>query len=649
MDRNQIIGLVLIAAMVVGYLWYSAPSQEEIMKRQQHADSVHAAQMEAQRIKDSIQNVQAIEDSLLALETVEDTTLLQEDSSSPVVIANKDSIRKAKLQSHYGIFAEAAEGEEKIITLENNKIRVKISTRGAAIQSVELKEYSTYDSMPLFVMDDSSNFYLQFAMAEKLVSTNNLYFNTETNTDPIVVQEDSATVLFRLPTSSDNAYLEVKYSLKADDYMLGFDLKHQNLGAIFNSQIATLNWDLASPKKEKDIKLEKQYTTIYYQYEDEDDSDDLGIGEEESTEFEYDIHWLSFKQQYFSASVIADESFTRYESKATVKDIHTKKYSKHADIKLGLNFNDQNTSAMQFYFGPNHFNTLNSYDLGLEDQVSLGWLIFGWVNRFLVIPVFNFLDGFNLSYGLIILLLTLFIKTLLLPITYKTYKSSAKMRVLKPEIDELNEKYKDKDALEKQRAQMTLYRKAGVNPMAGCIPQLIQMPILFAMFRFFPASIELRQKSFLWADDLSTWDAIYTWTGDIPLITWALGNHISLFTLLMAASMFLYTRFNTGMTMSSGAQAKQMQVMMYIMPIFMLGFFNNYPAALSYYYFTANVVSMLQQFLIKKFFINEEAIHKQIQENKKKPKKKSKFQARLEEMQKQRMQGAQPGRRGRRK
>ena len=323
-------------------------------------------------------------------------------------------------------------------------------------------------------------------------------------------------------------------------------------------------------------------------------------------------------------------------------ELQDENYTKGLSATMGLVFDNgrEARAPFQIYLGPNHYQSLSSLEIGLEDQIDLGWGIFGWVNQGLVIPIFNFLDkNTGLSYGIIILILTLLIKLMLSPLTWKNYVSSARMKVLKPEIEELNKKFEGKDAMAKQQATMDLYRKAGVNPMAGCVPMLLQLPILYAMFRFFPASIELRQEPFLWADDLSSYDSIMQLPFEIPFY----GDHVSLFTLLMAISTFFYSKYNMDMSGGANAQMPQMKVMIYFMPFMLLFFFNSYSSGLSYYYFTANVITMLQQFVVKRYFIDEDKIHRQIQENKKKPKKKSGFQERLEKMAKDR--GYQPPKR----
>nr|MDQ3047417.1 membrane protein insertase YidC [Bacteroidota bacterium] len=350
------------------------------------------------------------------------------------------------------------------------------------------------------------------------------------------------------------------------------------------------------------------------------------------------IKWIGFKQQFFTASLIADNTFDQPVDVESMKDEGSLKYLKNYTAKLTIPYSHQGaeTFGMRMYFGPAHYQTLKKYDLELERQINLGWKIFGWINRFLVIPIFNVLDSLNLNYGIIILILTIILKLLLLPIAYRTVLSSAKMRVLKPEIDELTEKHKNDDPMKKQQATMALYKQAGVNPMAGCIPVLLQMPILIALFNFFPASIELRQQSFLWAHDLSTYDSIWNF-GHVPFIYSIYGDHVSLFALLMTASTLLYTWSNSQL-MGSSNQMPGMKWMMYLMPILFLGFMNSYSAGLSWYYFLANMITFGQTWFMQKFVINHEALHAKIQENKKKPTKVSKFQQKLEQMTKERQQ-----------
>jgi YidC/Oxa1 family membrane protein insertase len=401
----------------------------------------------------------------------------------------------------------------------------------------------------------------------------------------------------------------------------------------------TLNWGIEMTGKEKDVIQERKQTTVYYKYKD-DKVDYLSEQkEEDSDELKTSVQWISFKQQFFSTTLIADNAFKSANILTKVDENNlTPKYleTTTAEITIPLSGSDMEKFPMKMYFGPNKYKILSKYDMDLDQQIPLGWGFFllQWINRYAVIPIFDFLSGFGWNYGIIILVLTILLKIVLFPIAYKTYLSSAKMRVLKPEIDEIGAKFpKKEDSMKKQQATMALYKKAGVNPMAGCLPMLLQMPILFALFRFFPASIELRQQSFLWATDLSSYDSIFSWSQEIPLLSTFYGNHISLFTLLMTISTIFYTRMNNQM-MSSSQQMPGMKTMMYLMPIMFLGFFNNYASGLSYYYFLANVITFSQMYLMRKF-VDEKAIHAKLQANKKKPVKKSKFQQKLEEMAKQ--------------
>jgi YidC/Oxa1 family membrane protein insertase len=362
--------------------------------------------------------------------------------------------------------------------------------------------------------------------------------------------------------------------------------------------------------------------------------DNISEGSDDSKTFPAKVKWIGLKQQFFTSVIIADNSFdkpTIITESALEKG--SSKYIKNlsANISIPFTHTGKESFGMRFYFGPNHYTTLKKYDIELEKQISLGWKIFGWINRFLVIPIFNFLDSFHLNYGIIILILTIILKLLLLPIAYKTVLSSAKMKVLKPEIDEINEKFKYEEPVKKQQATMALYKKAGVNPMAGCIPVLLQMPILLALFRFFPASIELRQQGFLWATDLSTYDTIYNFGFAVP---WY-GDHVSLFALLMTVSTLLYTWSNSQL-MGTQNQMPGMKWMMYLMPIMFLGFMNSYSAGLSWYYFLSNMITFGQTWVMQKYVIDHDKLHAQIQENKKKPVTQSKFQQRLEQITKDR-------------
>jgi YidC/Oxa1 family membrane protein insertase len=387
------------------------------------------------------------------------------------------------------------------------------------------------------------------------------------------------------------------------------------------------------PRQEKSLKNEQNNTTIYYKYVN-DDVSYLRETRDNDERLPTSIRWVSFKQQFFSATLISQRGFDNGEISTKFVEEEDTDFTKFATVSLNLSYDPRgdNHYPMNLYFGPNHFQTLKAYELDLERQIPLGWSFFlmAWINRFAIIPIFNFLDGFHINYGIIILILTILLKIILLPIAYKTHIGQAKMRLLKPEIEEINKKFpKQEDAMKKQQATMGLYKKAGVSPMSGCVPMLLQLPILLAMFRFFPASIELRQEAFLWADDLSSYDSILDLPFNIPFY----GDHVSLFTILMTVSTIFYTRMNNQM-MGSSAQMPGMKTMLYIMPVMLMGIFNNFASGLSYYYFLTNVLTFGQMYLIRQF-IDEDKLHKQIEENKKRPVKKSKWAQRMETIQKQ--------------
>jgi YidC/Oxa1 family membrane protein insertase len=619
MDRNSIIGLLLIGAILIGFSIYNSPSDQEIAAAKRRQDSISVVQKEQEKQRQQKQLKQTVESAIAA-------------DSIPVV---SDSVKNLIRKNEYGVFYAAAEGENKTITLENELLKVTVSNKGGRIVGVELKKYRTHDSLPLMLCKpENSGFGINIVSQNRIYSTDSLFFVS--GSKPFEVKgNDSNSVSMRL-YAGENKYLEYVYSLKGNSYMLDFTVNAVNMHDVIATNTSDLNikWSLKGLSQEKSKENERNASTIYYKHLDEE-VDYLSETKDEKESLQTKLKWVSFKQQYFTSVLISKEGFDKPTEIEVANNTESPAYTKNytASLTLPYGHRPNETYPMSFYFGPNHYQTLKKYDIGLEKQVPLGWGIFGWVNRFCVIPVFNFLDSFNLNYGIIILLLTILIKIVLLPLTYKAYMTTAKMKVLKPEIDEINAKYEKKDPMEKQQAVMGLYRKAGVNPLGGCLPLLLQMPILIAMFRFFPASIELRQQSFLWATDLSSYDSIYDLGFNIPFY----GDHISLFTLLMTVSTILYTRMNDQLT-GGNAQMAQMKWIMYLMPIIFLGVFNNYASGLSYYYFLANMFTFGQQYLIKRL-VNEDEIHRKIQEHKKKPSAaKSKFQQKLEDMQKQRQQ-----------
>ena len=504
--------------------------------------------------------------------------------------------------------------------LENDKIKLIFTNKGGEIKSAIVKGFYTYDEYkkklddPTHKIKDveifnnkNSNFTIT---ADRGISTNKFF----------AVSENNNSITFR-KDYENNAFIEYTYTLEENTNFADFTINSEGIN---NPELV---WTIATPQTEKSKDNQKEYTGFYYQESYSKDVDYSWDNEEfEINEFNTELSWIAFKQQFFSTIITAKNNNFNNETDFKISVNEEDEYIKTLSLRTELELGENNYSI---YFGDNDYNKLKSYNTELENIIPLGWGIFGWVNRVIIINIFDFLQntaGIS-SFGLIILLLTLIIKISLAPFTYKSYLSQAKMKVLKPEIDKITEKHKEKDPMKSQKETMGLYRKAGVNPMGGCLPMLFQFPILIAMFRFFPASMDLRQNAFLWADDLSAFDSVYDLGFNIPMY----GDHISLFTLLMTVSTLIYTHMNSQMTTN---QMPGMKWMMYLMPIMFLGFFNNYASALSYYYFLANVFTFSQMYFMRKF-VDDNALLAQIEANKKKPaKKKSKFQKKLEEMQK---------------
>ncbi len=629
MDKNTIVGIVLIFTILIGYSYLNQPSQESIEAAQRVQDSI--AQVEAER------QVEA-EVQLKMMEAQEEALLGEVDSSGV----------SAKIIDRYGAFADAATGTEEFITLENNLMKVLISTKGGKVYSVELKNYQTYASEPLILFDGPENLFgLNFFSQNRSIQTDNLYFTPSTTKKVLEVtgpevrkgkegneqynEENgvsSQSLSMKLP-AGNGKYLEYQYTLNYNSYMIEFDLNTVGLNDLIasNSPYLNFNWAYAGPRLEKKSKYgEDRYTSVNYKYFG-DDVDKLSPSKTSEETLKTKVKWISFKQLFFNSTIIADEAFTE----ANIQFEYTEDSEEYvggfsADIAIPYERSENQSFGMQFYFGPNHYNTLKQYDgIELDKLVNLGYSVLRPVNRYLVIPVFNFLRNYIGNFGIIILLLTLFIKMILLPFTYKSYVSQAKMRALKPEMDEINEKFGKEKAMEKQQATMALYKKVGVNPMGGCLPMLLQMPILFAMFFFFPTSIELRQEHFLWATDLSSFDSIFTLPFNIPVY----GDHVSLFCLLMTVTTIFSTKLNS--QAASSQTMPGMQTMMYMMPVMFLFILNSYPAGLSYYYFLANLITIIQMFLFRKL-VDEDKLRVQLYATKKKPGKKSNFQKRLEQM-----------------
>lgn len=543
-----------------------------------------------------------------------------------------DSIFNEKLKLEFGDFALCAQSDSvKDISFETELFKGKIGCKGGTINNLVLNQYKTWELNPLSLLfKDSTNLNFTIPNGNIQVRSSDLYFKSlDKKSQYIVKGTDSLSFILRAE-GNNNKTIDYKYTLYGNSYKIGFSVI---LPSETSNKNIAVNWNQLSPRLEKNHQNEQNSSTIYYK-DSENEVDKINPLASEKYTTEKALSWIGFKQQFFTSVLISESSIQTgaiLETRASSSD-SLNKYMQ-ADFNIAVEPNSKNSLNFQFYFGPTHYATLNKVGFDLQKQIPLGWGIFGWVNKLIVIPAFNFLGQFNLGYGLVILLLTLYIKILLLAFQFKSYISQAKMRVLKPEMDELNEKYKDDDPLKKQQAVMELYRSAGVNPLGGCLPMLFQIPILFALFNFFPNAIELRQESFLWAEDLSTYDSIITLPFEIPFY----GTHVSLFALLMTVSTIIYTRMNNQLSAGSSQMMPQLKWMMYLMPVIFLFVLNSYAAGLNYYYFLANIITFAQQFAFRKF-VDDDKIHAKIQENKKKPKKSNtgSFQQRLEEMAKTR-------------
>jgi YidC/Oxa1 family membrane protein insertase len=648
MDRNTITGIALIFAIFIGFSIYNTSRMNKAFEKTVVvADSLfkdgellkaRAEYMTALRYKANHPQVMAklmeIDQKLGLTTNVATPDSTTTDLQAKDIMKEKPGILPVEAKQA-GLFSSSTAGVNDYITLENNKLELKISLKGGRVYSARLKDYRTYDSLPLILFDgDSTVFGFNFFTADnKPVETNNLFFKPVSAEKLFVVKDQAESVSLRLYADTGK-YIEYTYSLAPDKYMVDFKVTFNSLGGIIasNQNSLTLDWRMYIPQKEKGRTNEENYTTIKYKYfQDEVDGfRERAKKDAEKADITTRLSWVAFKDQFFS-SVIINNEFFQNASIESQPQSPTSKYLRYFTAEAGVPFNaaDPQPVSLKFYYGPNHFTTLNKEGNDLEQLVTLGKNITRWINRFVIVPIFNWLNKYIQNYGLIILILTILIKIVLFPLTFKSYQSQAKMAVLKPLVEELGQKFpKKEDAMKKQQATMDLYKRAGINPMGGCLPLLLQMPILFAMFKFFPTSIELRQEHFLWATDLSTYDSIMTLPFTIPIY----GSHVSLFTLLMTASTILTMKM-TGST--PGSDQPGMKAMMYMMPVMFMLMLNNFSAGLTYYYFLANILTYFQN-IISKRFINADAVLATLEENKKKPLKKSKWQQRLEEAAKQR-------------
>lgn len=643
-DKKTIIGLVLIFAVFGVWMYVSQPSEEERAKIKQKQDSAMAASMRAEQ---EAEKAERLSEDAEKKEQADIKQLAREAEGNDSLATEARRI----LSNQFGAFSEAALNKEQHLTIENELLKADLTSLGANIEQVTLKEYKTYhkDSVRFFT-ENGNSYGLNLSIGSKVLRTNELNFEVFVNDKPYtggeklsVKGKDSLVVSMRLYADADTltrnrGYLEYRYTLRGDDYRIGYSIITNNLEKVITDR-TTLEfvWNSKLRLKEKDGNVERKNSSIYYLLKDEVEYLKENGADDQKEENGIPIKWVSFKQQFFSTALIAESSndFAYAKMQTITEKGQHDKYLRTMKADLNIPFDGDKEYFkydMNFFFGPNKYSVVSDYNIDMEQIIPLGWGFFllHWINRFVVLPVFNFLQQFGWSMGIIILVLTILVKLVLFPLAYKSYSSSAKMRVIAPEVQKINEKYpKQEQAMQKQQAIMNLYKRAGINPMAGCLPMLLQFPILVAMFRFFPASIELRQQSFLWADDLSSYDSILDLPFNIPFY----GAHISLFCLLMTVAQIFYTKITMQQQPQNNAMPG-MKFMMYFMPVMMLFILNSQSAALNYYYLISLCITFIQMFAIQKS-INGEKVLKRLEANSKKPLKKSKWQQRIEALEKQ--------------
>lgn len=649
MDKNTITGFLLIAVVMIVFTLTQQPSEEQLRERKRLQDSIQQveqarAQLEAEQltITDTLNDGEA---SALTDFFGGDTSVSEDTTTVEVVDGAEAEVADDDTSSFMALSADKTAKEE-LITIENDEVRLMVSTKGGWIYSAELKEYKRYDKDTLFLFrGDEARFNLE------LFNNKSVRLNTESETFTPILSNDGKTLTMRLGYTNDR-YIDFEYSLPETGYMVDFDIKVNGMASDLHAeslQNFRIKWDQKLRQQEKGAKFERRYTTIYYKYAGLDVKN-MSENKDAKEEYSDPIHWFAYKDQFFTTTFIGDKPFTNtiLSTKSIEEEGYLKDYEAEVWAPVSINEDGQLFAGFQYYLGPVHYTSMKALNkdvpaadrLHLEKMVKLGWNWLSWINKYFVIPIFNLFLSMGWNMGLIIFLLTLLVKLIISPLTFKAYKSTAKMRVLKPQVQEIEAKYPGEDkAMERQKATMELYNKAGASPMSGCLPMLLQSPILIALFWFFPSAIELRQQSFLWADDLSTYDALITWSGNIPLISKYLGNHLSLFTLLMTATNIIYAKFNMEASGGASQQMSAMKFMPYMMSVMMLFFFNSYPSGLSYYYFISSLITILLTLSFRKV-VNEEKLLAKLEANKRKPKKKSGFMARLEEAQKQQEQQA---------
>jgi YidC/Oxa1 family membrane protein insertase len=614
-DLNSIIGFVLIGGIFIWMLYLQQPTEEEIAAEEAKIEAETRAAEDATNVKER------------------DITL-KEATTEMAAVAATDSLGLLNLQSRLGSFAYSgtlASATDANTVVENDVLSLTVSNKGGYVIEARLKQHTTYDSVPVYlVKDGNSSLNFQFSAENRLLNTQELYF------EPKLSQNGDNQVLTMRLKSKDDAYLEYRYELIPGEYMTNFSIKSQGLENVLNtSQPMYLDWKLKGYRHAKSISYENRYTRLTYEYEGDKHSKLSPTGEDQ--EVEVDVNWLNFRQHFFSSMLLTDASFKEvaFSSRDLVEDetidtVYTKQYGAKILIAPKGGAIAQN---MNLYYGPTDYKIFKKYDRNLDEAMPLGWGIFGMINKFLIIPLFGFLSGF-LPAGIAIIVLTILLKLALSPVQYKQYLAQAKMKVLKPEIDAIKEKHGD-NKMKVQQETMKLQNIAGASPLKGCLPAILQIPVFYALFTFFPTAFDLRQKSFLWADDLSSYDTIYQFPAGFSIPFY--GDHVSLFPILASLAIFWYMTMTMGQSMQTQQQPgmPNMKILMYLSPLFMLVFFNNYASGLSLYYFISNLITIGIMLVIKNVILDEDKIHAQIQVNKAKPKKQNKFQKKMANMMEQ--------------
>ena len=606
MNKSNLTGFVLIFAIMMGFSWYQSRQYSKQMEAQAQLDSIARAEQMVAMALDSVKRAEG---------------LVTDGEMAGVKVRNLPAYKDSLL-------TEARLADASIYKLSNDKVEIEFTTRGAQPYSVKINDYKSYDSTDLYLIKPEMSQMGISIFAGENINTKDFVFQVAEHNDSLIVMQ--------LPFA-EGGYIQQKYSLTKGSYMLQNELSFVNMDGVIPQNVSMLDidWSVIIPRLEKGYKNEKQYSKLDYYFTGDKKPEEIGRGRDASKRVDTKFKWFAFQQQFFSAIMTSGSEFASAD--LSVKYFQEDDPSRNlmaCSARLRSDFQSGSADVKipyEFYFGPNDYRNLKSYDQKYEKIIPLGGWLVGWFSRLVIIPCFDFLGRFIRNYGLVILLMTLLIKLIISPLTIKSYKSSAKMQVIKPEVDKLNQKYpNEKDAMKKQQAMMDLYQKAGISPMGGCLPMLLQMPILFAMFRFFPASIELRQQKFLWADDLSAYDSIWDFGVNIPL----LGDHLSLFALLMAVTMFFYSKMTSSQMSDDPNMAGMKFMSVWLMPIMMFFICNNLSAALSYYYLLSNIITMIMTWYIRKFVVTEEKVRADMMLNANKPKQKSKWQQRLEEAQK---------------